>query len=555
MTKRILSAALALLVALTLLPAQCLAAGGYTIGVQAGSSVNNGSSITVTLDLSKSQAGTYNAFDVSLSYDPAKLEYQACSLPDTQVQHTRGSIRLVGYGEEKARSTPLAVLTFQAKAAGASTVQISSAKIDNSSNAIDFDAPQAACDPKAVTINIKQAYTVTLADGLTADSMEAIRGQTYTFKAADYDNYIYVITAKVNGQKVTVTDHKNGTYTIPGALVTGDITVEIEEKTAKSYDVTFTGQDVSGEKKATYNTPYVFKLNRKTVYDYTVAVTIGGKEYKKYTVENDAYTIPGPDITGKIIVKVTKVRKNSTTGSTGSGGTSGSGNRNLLQVSINGSGEGDVTGQATVKKGSSYSFKIKRAQGYRYEVSVQIDGKNVEYTYDQETDSYTIPASVMTGNVTIVVTKIVEPLVTEYLTLERESIYLVLVAGTVDDGQIPKFDGRSLYRSPIYPGYTWLISSSESGDSVRMLAEENITITDGKTEATVDYSGNVDLRGGIDINDAQLVYDMYNAKYRLEELSMTEFLGADVNGDQYVNTLDVVWLLNSIRIREQGGVV
>ena len=558
MKKRILSAVLVVLLFL-LLPQPVMAAGSYTIGVKASSTISVGSDIAVTLDLSKSTAEAYNAYDVCLTYDAARLTYKACSLPADQVIQTPGSIRLVGYGVRKEKTTALAVLTFTAKAEGTANVQVDWARIDRSSNAIHHNAPQAAYDRKAAVITVRKTYPVTLGDGLTADSLEAVKGQNYTFRATDYDNYAYTVTARIGNQKITVTDHKNGTYTIGKEQITGNITVEAV-RTPKTYTVTFTGQDVAGERTAAYNTDYTFSLSRKSGYDYTVKVTIGGKAYSKYDLREDAYTIPGTDITGNIAVTVTKTQK-STSGGTTSGSTTSQNNTTnktdsatTLKVEFAGSGNEDVTGSKTATRGKAYTFRLNKEDGYRYDVSVQIEGKTAEYTYDAEKYIYTVPAASVTGNITVVVAKTVAVEITEYITLDEQSIYLLLVRGTVKAGQVPKFDGQSMYRSDLYPGYTWLIQSAEGEESVRKLAEEKIIIAEGNAEAMADHSGNVDRIGEIDINDAQLAYGMYSAQYQLGAVPSMEFLGADVNGDRYVNILDVQRILNGIRVREQGGV-
>lgn len=550
MIKRIVSTVVAVFVLMTVLPASAGAVGGYTVSVKESRSVSNGSDVVITLDLSKSADSSYNAYDISVSYDASRLSYKSCTAADSnaRVEQSDGKLHIVGYGPEKEKSQPAAVLMFTSKGEGRASIQVTSAKIDRSSNAISHNAPEAAKSPSAATITVLATYQVTLGDGLVADTLEAARGQDYTFRAQDYEDFLYTITATVDGEPVSVTDHKDGTYTIPGKFVTGDLTVT-SVRSPKTFPVTINGQDVTGEKTASYNVPYSFQLNRKTGYNYTVKVTIDGKAYTRFTLENDKYTIPGTDITGEIVITVTKVKKSSGT-STSPSGSTGTAAGTSFPVAFTGCGGADASGNKSVKKGNDYSFRIKQEEGYRYEVSVQIDGKTVAHTYDAEKDTYTIPGNAVTGNIDIVVTKIVVPVVREYITLDEQSIYLILVTGKVPAGQVPKFDGQSMYRSDVYPGYTWLLQTSESEEAVRLMAEENLTIAEGKTEASADYSGNVNRSTELDINDAQLVYDMYTALYRLEELPVLEFLGADVNGDGCVNVLDVEWILNALRAND-----
>ena len=59
----------------------------------------------------------------------------------------------------------------------------------------------------------------------------------------------------------------------------------------------------------------------------------------------------------------------------------------------------------------------------------------------------------------------------------------------------------------------------------------------GNSTVSVSYGGDVNGTGHTDINDAQYVYDLYNAKH--SALDMEKFLRCDVNGDRGVNVGDV----------------
>jgi hypothetical protein len=57
-----------------------------------------------------------------------------------------------------------------------------------------------------------------------------------------------------------------------------------------------------------------------------------------------------------------------------------------------------------------------------------------------------------------------------------------------------------------------------------------------------------DSIGTVDINDAQLVYDMYNAVYENFEngATMQKFLKADVNSDRKVDVNDAMAIVDEI---------
>lgn len=55
--------------------------------------------------------------------------------------------------------------------------------------------------------------------------------------------------------------------------------------------------------------------------------------------------------------------------------------------------------------------------------------------------------------------------------------------------------------------------------------------------------GDVDENGKVNWNDAQLVRELYNAKYdTFDIVTMMKYLRADVNGDHKVDIRDVAWI-------------
>ncbi len=67
------------------------------------------------------------------------------------------------------------------------------------------------------------------------------------------------------------------------------------------------------------------------------------------------------------------------------------------------------------------------------------------------------------------------------------------------------------------------------------------------TAAAVVYTGDVNATGKVDVNDAQLVYNIYNTEYAsFDALSRAKFLAADVNGDHTVTVLDAAAVVNTV---------
>lgn len=508
---------------------------GYAVSASEDKAVTVGESAEVKINVSNSDSiiTTYNAYDLTLTYDTDKLTYNSCTAADALAvvkDDVPGTIRVIGFGDDKNLDTPAATLSFTAKGTGEAEVKITSAKVDIGSQAVGSDAPDAHILDTTTVISVT-GYTVTLGEGLSGESTVA-SGADYTFTAIDADNYDYVISATMGGETTTANDNGNGTYTIPG--VTGNLVINAA-MTPKSYNVTLEGTgagDVTAADKATYNTDYTFTVTEDDNYTYTTTVTVGGKAYTLGTPENGKYTIPGTDIKGDIVISVTKTVKPSSV------------------VSV--TKPDYVKGNDTATKGQDYTFTVDKEEGYDYsEPTIKIGGQDVTDKLVKNGDgSYTIPGSTITGNITIEVTKTaaVAVDVAQYLTLDGKVMYLVTASGTLPEGQVAKYDGMSMFWSEKYNAYAYLVISADNLEAVKAEAAAKIKVAEGTSAGTVDYSGDVNGTGLTDVNDAQLTYDMYNTKYSsFDVVSMLKFLNADVSGDKKVNTADATAIVSLIK--------
>lgn len=542
MKKRISAMLLAVLMTITSLPIGAAAAQSpYCVELSSasdGKSVSAGDAVTVTIPVSATDdmVTAYNAYDLKLHYDAERLSLTSCTAVDSgaEIEDTDGRIRVKGYGDEKSLSTATVTLVFTAIKPGEAQVSITSAKIDISQNAGMQNAPTAATPKDTVTFNIGGYRVQTDGDGIVVEKYVAATGEDFTFRLDDHKNYDYELTVTIDGVVVTKAlkyDEETGTYTIPGTLLDGSGTINITaNRLPKEYKVTITGKDVAGEKTAVYNTDYTFKLDREEGYLYTVEITIGGETYTGYTLEEDTYTIPGADITGEINIKVTKTEDDS----------------GKVTVTFAGSGAKDGKGDKKTLYGVEYPFKVNKRKGYTYSVTVYVEGKRVPYDYDYELDTYYILSENATGNITIVITKVATVEVNEYITLDKQSMYLIVYNGYVQDGHVPKYDGQSMYWSDRYNAYAWLIVSAETEKKVKTEAEKKITVTEGLPAGTVDYSGNANMTLQTDIADATLAHEMYNAEHSLSFMEMQKFLNADVFTDKKINVRDAAGIVQSI---------
>ena len=508
---------------------------GYAVSASEDKTVAVGENAEVKVAVSNSDSiiTTYNAYDLTMTYDTDKLTYVSCTAADENAvvkEDVPGTIRVIGFGGDKTLDTAAATLTFQAKGVGDAEVKLTAAKVDIGSQAVGNDAPAAFLLDDTTVIKVT-GYTVTLGEGLSGESTVA-PGADYTFTATDADNYDYVISATMGGETTTANDNGDGTYTIPN--VTGNLVINAA-MTPKSYNVTVEGTgagDVTAADKATYNTDYTFTVTEDDNYTYTTTVTVGGKAYTLGTPENGKYTIPGTDIKGDIVISVTKTVKPSSV------------------VSV--TKPDYVKGNGTATKGQDYDFTVEKEEGYDYsEPTIKIDGQDVTDKLVKNDDgSYTIPGSSITGNITIEVTKTaaVTVDVTEFITLNDKAMYLVTASGNFAEGQVANYDGMSMFFSEKYNAYAYLVISADSLETVKAEAAAKVKVAEGTAAGTVDYSGDVNGTKVVDVNDAQLTYDMYNTKYSsFDVVSMLKFLNADVSGDKKVNTADATAIVSLIK--------
>lgn len=106
----------------------------YTVSASQDQTTDVGKTVSMTVSVA---GGSYNAYDLALTYDTARLTYVSGQAADkgASVTEKSGSIRVIGYGADKSASTKVVTLTFKTKAAGTAKVVISSAKIDTGANA------------------------------------------------------------------------------------------------------------------------------------------------------------------------------------------------------------------------------------------------------------------------------------------------------------------------------------------------------------------------------------------------------------------------------------
>ena len=527
--------------------------GSYTLTLPADKTVNAGeaSAIPVTLGHTGDET-TFHAADMVFTYDTDKLTYVSVDVPDSNCSvdaATAGTIHVQAYGEAKNLGKAFTLnFTVNASATGTATVTATSAKIDKSANAVAKDAPEAQLLDAETVLTIKATHNVTLDPIFTGD-LTVEDGADYTFSKTDKDESHYEYTnvkAMVDGKDVEVVDNGDGTYTVKN--VTGDLTVT-GKRTAKKYPITVDGNAkgcISVADDVPYGEDYGFMADNLETdkYDYTLTMTINGKPYtpefedlSEFT-NSYLYTIKGDAITGNIHITFTQTKK---------------GVAETTTVNFTGSGAADVTGgnPQTATTGADFTFTVKEDAKYNYTVKLGnevLTGTN---------GSYTIPGTkVVSGTITVTVEKTVSTQgvkVQKYVKLEnQQSVWLVTVEADPGANNVYTYGGERMFKTTKYGTngtYAYLVIAPAL--SVEDAAAQ-LGITAGEAAGMVSYGGDVNRSRVIDINDAQLVYDLYNAHYSdFTTVSMYKFLCADIaddtpEGSTLLNVSDAVAVISKI---------
>lgn len=534
--KRWFSGLLAAVMVLLLLPASASGTESFYAYLYSNPTAAVGETALVGLYLGQnSTSREYNTYFFQIDYDAEKLTFASATIgskdPDVIDHSVPGRLTIGGYGEPRSDSSIM--LNFTVKAAGEATVKLVKAQMDVRANAAK-DAQTAsvpAGQSNTVTI-LCGGFPVVLPDCATGDAYVTANGD-YTFTADP--GYNYDFSATVNNEKVDIINNDNGSYTIEN--VTGKLVIKANSApTVKTYAVTVKGDgsgDVSAPTSATHGQNYTFTVTQAANYDYAVAVTVNGlpvtctvsSSGSRYT-----YTIPAAAVTGPVVITVKKAPQSGTT-----------------QIVLTGSGAADVwdgVTSYTVKSGEAFTFGISHQEGFDYTVTVMAGEKTLTLQRNENASTYTIPGDCITGGIIMVtITKTAQLALTvdavEYVKYTDGSVVWLITAAPKTKLPATKslyYGDTAMFWSEKYEAYAWLLVDKGTAAGIAATAKSAISVK-GNSTVSVSYGGDVNGTGHIDINDAQYVYDLYNAKH--SALDMEKFLRCDVNGNREVSVDDV----------------
>lgn len=551
-------------------PVEKPTATGYTVSMGADQQLVSGQKvrIPVTVASSEKKITGFNAYDMTFTYDPAALTLntKAGDAANLTVEDNNGSVRVRRYGATQALGEALA-LDFTAKATATSTVKLTNAKFDLDANSINFDAPDAAISDADTVVNANN-FTVTLPDAFTSDETRLVpNGGSFTFKPVD-SHYTYTFTVKM-GDTVTegLTFGANDTYTIE--KISGNVEVTCTGKTPKQYDVKYkidedVEQDVTkGPETVTYLNDYSFVVTPRAGYSYRVIYSVDNGDPFVHTViavptANDdgtlTYTIPGKEIVGGVEIWIDA--------NTESG----------IPVVFTGNGVEDAaSGNASsMGKNMPYYFTLNQRESCDYTVTAYYqplstptaskrpatvrslgNGKYVVEAVNYNDYLYVYAHS---WNLVVKVEKVShsaeEVTVSKYLELNDKTMMLVTVKGTPEGGSAFTYNGNTMYKVEGYgtDRYAWLVIVDKGQTLTQEEAAAKVAISAADNVVTITQGFDVNMTGKVDVNDAQLVYDMYNGTYSdFTKVSVEKFLRADVNATKVVDHTDAVAIVNQFK--------
>lgn len=549
-------------------------ATGYSVSMGADQQISAGQRVRIPVTVASSEKNItgFNAYDMTFTYDPAALTLNTTSnaAANLTVEDNNGTVRVRRYGDAVPLGEALA-LEFTAKATATSTVKLTNAKFDLDANSINFDAPDAAISDADTVVNANN-FTVTLSDAFTSDETRLVpNGGSFTFKPVD-SHYTYTFTVKM-GDTVTegLTFGADDTYTIEN--ISGNVEVTYTGKTPKQYDVEYVFGDkdpllekdvTKGPDKATYLQDYSVIVTPRAGLSYWIHYEIrypNGKRSDQVSLTPVAnadgtitYTIPGSKIDGTVYFIISTRTNDEYPG---------------YAVLVTGNGaEDQAPGNGTsVPRDMPYYLRLNERENCTYKVTayyqplsststaVNMPAKvrslgNGKYVVDPipytKLSQYAYSWRLVV-NVEKVSQNAEEVSVSRYLELNDKTMMLITVKGTPEGGSAFTYDGNTMYKVEGYgtDQYAWLVIVDKGQTLTQEEAAAKVAISAADNVVTITLGFDVNMTGKVDVNDAQLVYDMYNGTYSdFTKVSVEKFLRADVNATKAVDHTDAVAIVN-----------
>ena len=455
-----------------------------------------------------------------------------------------------------------------------------------------------------------KTFDVALDETEVDGAAKATYGDDYSFKLkkpGDDGNTRYDVTVTIDGKDcVPAGPDDQGNYKIDGKDIKGKIEITVTKTPIPpegyvNVKVDGSGKgDVTAAKTAQKEQNFQFTVAKAEGYAYIAEVSIGaetikeGSDYLTFVDSEDGptrtYTLKGEKVVNDILITVKKVREYKVT----------------VTLSDKAYSKYEIVynAPATALEGETYTFTVSgfkqvykliaKATENDTEKTVKIDRGDL--SKDSRSD-LTCTIEDVRGDLNINLSYVatdeyVEVVVKRFVRLNDKDVYLVLTCPNTSarpsSHWLDTYDGnamylvrdmyKSLFAKPNASGarqqhtFAWLVTVEKDesftvGDALEHLTYTNLRRVDGADTMlpkpdSLGSSADVNSSGKIDVNDAQLVYDIYNGVYQTFcrtnnangvyvdpqiGLTMTKLFQADVIKDGEVNVKDASAVVDKIK--------
>lgn len=389
------------------------------------------------------------------------------------------------------------------------------------------DVPITA-DTTVTLVAKDNSYTATLTGGAAAKITDvtgitdgqAVHGTPITFKLTARPGYkVTAVAYRINGGDSVTLTPADGVYTIPGAAITGPVTLQLTSN--ETVTVTFAA-GVNGSVGET--TAFVLDKGGKLTADQLKAVTKTGDAgyiFKEWRIDGATKT------EGEIL------------GTTFDANTTVTAIFDHATYSVAAEGTSGVPTTAT--HGTALTFTPTVAGKIVVGVTAKIGGTVVAVTKNAN-GSYTISGDAITGNLTITAQTVdgswgfIDK--GTYIALSADKKIAVLATGKQDGGNY-LLNGEEMYWSSKYGAYVKIVGKDETAETLTA----KLAFNAGVAEQTLSYTGDINGSNTVTPADGGMINDELHSVTRAYQLTEKERLEMDVNGDKTVSTEDIISIL------------
>lgn len=373
-------------------------------------------------------------------------------------------------------------------------------------------------DSYTATLTGGDAAEITVITGITGN--QAVHGTDITFKLTAKDGYkVTAVAYQINGGDPVTLTPAAGVYTIPGDAITGPVTLQLTSN--ETVTVTFAAGK-NGSVDGT--TAFVLDKGGKLTAAQLNAVTKTGdagytfKEWQIGGVAKEEAEILGTEFNANTTITAIFDHATYSVTATGISGVPDKATHGT-DLTFTPTVEGEIVVGVTAKIGKTVVAVTKNANG-----------------------SYTISGDAITGNLTITAQTVTGSWgfigKDTYIALSADKKIAVLATGKLDAGNYLLGD-EGMYWSSKYNAYVKIVGKDETAQTLTAKLAFNASAT-GQTLA---YTGDINGDSKATPADGGMINDELHSVTRTYDLTETERLEMDVNGDKTVSTEDIMCIL------------